>query len=103
MVRRSGASAGLIQKLVEVLDPGCGARLHGTSRNCIHAAILGPKLVSEIAHRGLKRRLHRTHDVVMIDNFFGAVVGERPQVAPFVQEGLGELRRANKGVARDEH
>src|SRR5262249_6553757 len=68
---------GFVEQQIEVAKPGGGPRLHGTGRDRVHADVLWPQLVRQVAARGLERRLHGTHHVVIRDDLLGAVIAHR--------------------------
>src|SRR6516225_4569342 len=66
--------SGLLEQLVEVVDPRSRARLQRTRRNDMHSDTFEPQLKSEIAARRFERRLNRTHKIVVFDDFVSAVI-----------------------------
>jgi hypothetical protein len=57
---------------------------------------LGTKLSREIAHRAFKSRLHRTHEVVILNDHLRAVIGHGRESTPLLHQGLGELGHADE-------
>src|SRR5207247_8528725 len=73
-IAERGALAGFVEQQVEVPEAGGRARLHRTGRDRVNADVLGPQLVGEVAARGLERRLHRAHHVVVRHDLLRAVI-----------------------------
>jgi hypothetical protein len=71
---RRCAFGGELEQIIEMINSGSSARLHGPRRYGVDADPLWPELIGEIAHSAFPRGLYRFHHVVMLDNLLGTVI-----------------------------
>ncbi|MNT38219.1 hypothetical protein D3C72_1744050 [compost metagenome] len=69
----------------------------------MHADAFRAQLVRHVAGGAFQRRLHRPHDVVVLDHLVGAVIAHGDQRAAVLHQRLGQARHLDEGVARDAH
>ena len=86
-----------------MLDARSRAGLDGACLDGIHPDALWAELMGEIAYGCFESSLYRTHDVVVIDDLFGAIIAEPHEAAAFVQERLGEFCHADERMTGDQH
>src|SRR5271157_1941467 len=69
----------------------------------MNADAFRPKLRGDVSDRSLQRGFDGTHEIVVFDDLFRTVEGDREQASASRHEGLGQARHANERMARNVH
>ena len=93
---KGGSFSDAVEDGIEVADAAGGEGLDGTGGDSIDADLFGAEFEGEITDEGFKRGFSNTHDVVVGEDLFGAVIGESEK-----RTALGHKRKGGAGY-RDE-
>ena len=92
-----------LQDVAEIADPAGRQCLDRPGADRVDANAFGAEIIGEILHARFQRRLGHAHDIVMRDDFFRAVIGQRQDAATRRHQRPRTLGGGDQRIGRDVH